>query len=121
MTVTQYRRGTDFERKVKAMLTEDGYLVVKAGGSKGVADLVAIKPGQVLLISCKLGGPSAVPRLEWNAFLKAGDDSGALAVVASRPARGKVALHLLTEYRAVRTRVETACRTFAVDEVSADG
>jgi hypothetical protein len=55
---------------------------------------------------------------EWNRLLAAGDDAGAIAVVASKPDRGKVAYHLLTAYRAVRTRVNTACREWTPDEVA---
>jgi Holliday junction resolvase len=53
--LTQYRRGTDFERQTKKKLEADGWTVVKSGGSKGQMDLVAFKAGQpVLLIQCTI-------------------------------------------------------------------
>mgnify|MGYP000570454909 FL=1 len=55
-----YARGAAFERKVRRLLEEDGWFVVRAAGSKGIVDLVALRErGNVLrvqLISCKLNG-----------------------------------------------------------------
>jgi Holliday junction resolvase len=52
-----YRNGADLERAVKHHLEDDGYqLVIKSGGSKGKVDVIALKPGQVLLIQCKRSG-----------------------------------------------------------------
>jgi len=43
--VTQYRRGTSAEYMARDMLREMGYpLVVRAGGSRGPVDLVAVGP-----------------------------------------------------------------------------
>lgn len=47
-----------------AALRDDGYYVVKSGGSRGPADLVALKPNQTLLIQCKRDG--LISRKEWN-------------------------------------------------------
>jgi len=58
--MTAYARGAAFERKVRRLLEEDGWFVVRSAGSKGVVDLVAVRErGNVLrvqLISCKLDG-----------------------------------------------------------------
>lgn len=117
--MTQYARGVAFERVVAARLTEDGYFVVRAAGSHGKADLVALKPMQAVLIQCKLGGPGDVGPKEWNDFLRAADDAGALALIASRPARGVIAFHLMTGYKAVRTKV-APCQPWVPDEVARD-
>lgn len=53
---TQYSRGVALERAVRAHLRDNGYDVVRSAGSKSPIDLVAIKPGQVVLIQCKLDG-----------------------------------------------------------------
>ena len=52
---TQYRRGRDFEYKVRDFLREFWPLVVRAAGSKGPVDLICVRPleGRVLLVSCK--------------------------------------------------------------------
>jgi len=53
MSGANYRRGADLERAAKHHLEDNGYYVIKSAGSKGVADLVAIKPGETLLVQCK--------------------------------------------------------------------
>ncbi|HEX59123.1 MAG TPA: hypothetical protein ENF26_03115 [Methanomicrobia archaeon] len=58
--MTAYARGAAFERKVRRLLEEDGWFVVRAAGSKGIVDLVALRERdnvlRVQLISCKLNG-----------------------------------------------------------------
>lgn len=54
MSNASYQRGSRVERKVKAELEGEGWLVVKGGGSKGSQDLVCLKAGQdVLLVQVK--------------------------------------------------------------------
>ena len=50
--MTNYERGVIIERRAQAELEAQGYLVIRAAGSKGPADLVAIGAG-VRLIQCK--------------------------------------------------------------------
>jgi len=61
--LTQYQRGYRFELETKKLWEAKGYLVVRAAGSHGIADLVAIKNDsgypsdlEVCLIQCKLTG-----------------------------------------------------------------
>ena len=54
------RRGIERERKVRKLLTEEGWLAFRAPASLGVADVVALKAGALpLLIEVKStsGGP----------------------------------------------------------------
>jgi Holliday junction resolvase len=53
--VTNYAKGTRYEKKSRAWLEERGYWVVEARGSHGAADLVAINHDGVLVIQCKSG------------------------------------------------------------------
>ena len=53
MSGANYRRGADLERAVKKDLEANGYYVIKSGGSKGLADLAAFKPGEILFVQCK--------------------------------------------------------------------
>lgn len=52
---TNYSRGRAFEYKVRDFLKKSWPLVVRAAGSKGPVDIVAIRPetSGVLLVSCK--------------------------------------------------------------------
>ena len=51
-----YRNGADLERAAKHHLEDNGYYVIKSGGSKGVVDLAAFKPDHRLFVQCKLTG-----------------------------------------------------------------
>ena len=42
--MTAYRRGADFERRVKARLEEDGWTVFRTAGSHSPCDLIAFRP-----------------------------------------------------------------------------
>ena len=55
---TKYEDGRRFEWSVIADLQNDGYLTVRAAGSKGETkiDVVAFKSGQILLIQAKRNG-----------------------------------------------------------------
>jgi Holliday junction resolvase len=57
--MTRYQDGTRFEHVVRKQLEEDGYWCTRSAGSKTKVDLVAIKPGQVLLVQCKRDGRCA--------------------------------------------------------------
>ena len=48
-----YTDGRRVEWAVVHDLTRNGYDCTRAASSKGVADVIAIKPGQVLLVNCK--------------------------------------------------------------------
>lgn len=98
--MTHYQRGAAFERAVAARLDTDGYLVLRAAGSHGVADLVAIKPGEVVLIQCKISGIISIA--EWNAFYETASRVAALPVLAFKPKRGVYAYHVLSGLRQAR-------------------
>lgn len=55
MTNSNYVSGRRFEYQVKDEYEESGYTVIRASGSHGPYDLVALHPsGQVILIQCKV-------------------------------------------------------------------
>lgn len=51
--MTNYKKGANRERQVMALLQKEGYLVCRAAGSHGAADLIAIKAGTIYLIQVK--------------------------------------------------------------------
>lgn len=122
-----YRRGAVFERDVAKRLVGDGYWVVRAAGSHGKADLVAIKIASLdplrchaVLVQCKLTGPGGVPPAEWNELWAVSVRIGAIAVVAHKPARGKVEYLRLIGPKLGRTRLAPA-RPWTPDEVGEVG
>ncbi len=48
-----YAAGVRVEHAVIHLLTAEGYETQRAASSKGVADVIALKEGEVLLVSCK--------------------------------------------------------------------
>ena len=54
--MTQYDRGRRFEYSVRDRLKKKGFHVFRSAGSRGIADLVALKAGEVWLVECKLDG-----------------------------------------------------------------
>ena len=115
---TNKARGSAFERKVAAELTADGYLVIRAAGSHGAADLVAVKPGQVLFVQVKLGGAGACSPAEWNEFFRLASSVAALPILAYRPGRQGVAYWLVTGAKERVTRTPPAV-PWTPDEVAA--
>lgn len=45
--MSRYAKGARYERKAKEELEADGWVVVRAAGSKGAADLMALKVRQI--------------------------------------------------------------------------
>jgi len=89
MSGANYRRGADLERAAKKYLEANGYYVIKSAGSKGVADLVGIKPGETLYVQCKLDG--YLTPAERVSFRQAALASGAVPVVARWVKEGRAA------------------------------
>ena len=55
--MTNYRRGREFEHRVRRMLEGDGYFTVRSAGSRGLFDLVALQPGTIpMLIQVRIDG-----------------------------------------------------------------
>src|SRR5580765_610997 len=90
------RRGSSAESRCKAALMHEGYLVWKSARSLTVADLIAAKPGEWLLVQVK-GGQKVMTHDDWNqlyqiaATLSSGGHGGAFtrvhAIIADWPDR----------------------------------
>lgn len=85
-------RGDYLERQTRAALRQYGWLVIRSGGSLGVADLVALRAGnRPLIVSCKIGG--LPPPHERAELLEAAKEAGARPIVATREHPGWVVLY----------------------------
>lgn len=82
--MTNYRNGSDFERKVRGSLEDDGYECVRAAGSKGKIDVVAMKPGQLLFIQIKRH-MGQIPPADRAELLRLAAMVGAIPLVAYQP------------------------------------
>jgi Holliday junction resolvase len=91
------RRGDYFERRARAALEHDGWLVLRSAGSFGAADLVALRHGYTpRLISCKVA--HHVPRKEVLALTAAAEKAGAWAVVGWPARPGWLGQEVITRH-----------------------
>ena len=96
-TNNNYRTGRDFEHRTRAVLREAGYDVIRAAGSKTKADLVAIKPGQVLFVQCKRTAlPSPAERSELLRLSRCLGLFGSAVIARKGPRGTPVAFEQLT-------------------------
>ena len=87
-------RGHDRERAVKKHLEGEGWLVLRAAGSLGVVDLVALRPrDRPLLVEVKSTAKSPYERFgpaDREALRDAATQAGAHAVLAYWPPRKRL-------------------------------
>jgi Holliday junction resolvase len=102
----RYRKGADKERRLKKKLEKEGYWVVRAAGSKGVADLVAIKDGRPYLIQVK---HERIARKEAQQLKAIADACGAVPVLALW--KRKLRRFLLLDLREGESHDETGTTT----------
>ena len=87
--MTNYSKGANFERSICADLTQRGALCVRAAGSHGIADVIAIWPnGPAWLIQAKTNGKMS--GADMRELGRTAHAYGMVPVKASRPKRGKL-------------------------------
>lgn len=109
-----YKRGATFEYRCKAYLEKHGFFVIRSGGSHGIADLVAIRMGEVLMIQCKANN-KALPPQEWNDLYREARRVGATPIHAYKVGR-KLKMMQIMGYRELREKGLT--RDFLSSELS---
>lgn len=101
-------------------LISEGYWCWQSRGSRGPADIVAIKPGQVLLVQVKggvmIGNISRFSHDEWNVLLALAQEAGAVPIAVDWPRRGRMRLREITGYHQTGTQ-EWPSKPFLVDVV----
>jgi len=103
MVNKKYRAGRRFEYEVKKYFEKLGWLVFRTAGSHGLADIIAVKESDTLLIQCKYGSmPTKAEigklwRYNWHKF-----DIHISVLIAHRKPREKLKLYepsLAKKYR----------------------
>jgi Holliday junction resolvase len=79
--------GIRFEYKTIGELVKDGYVTMRAAGSKGAIDIIAMKPGQHLFVSVKRGG--RISAAEWDRLVELASWNGAIPVLAVNGPKGR--------------------------------
>ena len=109
------RKGTRFERKVKDFLVEQGFFAVRAAGSHGVYDIVAVKKFSgrtvVLGVQCKHDGK--LPCSERDAVQKCAETHGIVPVLAYPTRVGRRSL-IAMDFLGVGGREKTALYTLTL-------
>src|SRR5262245_20558950 len=93
--MTAYTRGGYYETLVLDLLTAEGYWCWQTRGSKGAADIIAIKPAgmfggvvggvcQVLLVQVK-GARKRVDNEGWETLCRLAKETGGLGIIADWP------------------------------------
>jgi len=78
----KYKKGRAFEYLVRDHFKQKGYFVLRSPRSRGLADLIAIKKGELLFIQCKLWG--GMNRNEQKDLFELAESVGAKAMLASK-------------------------------------
>ena len=84
----RYKSGRAFEYRIAKMLREEGWFVIRAAGSHGIADLVAAKGGQWRIIQCKNNGK--LPPDERTALIRLAVGLNAIPIFAYKDGRKAV-------------------------------
>ena len=92
--MNHYRNGRANEYRIRDDLERYSYECVRAAGSKGKADLIAMRPGEVLLVQVKASNPQLSPA-ERVDLLAMASRSGAAPLVAYKPSRRPVVYRVL--------------------------
>lgn len=119
--MSHYRTGREFEWRVRDDLAANGYEVVRAAGSKGgtKADLLAFKPGQLLLVQCKRRG--VLPPIEWNRLVEVAGWVQGIAILAAIPSTGHgIEYTRLLAPKRPRARTQPT-EPFAIDAIKPEG
>lgn len=95
--MSRYDQGRRIEWAIMDDLRASGYVVVRAAGSKGPADIVAIKEGQVLFVSVKKQRPpSPRERADLIAISRHLPQVGLAIVAMAPPGKGLTYRRLIT-------------------------
>ena len=87
--------GAAAEREARKILEGWGYYVVRASASKGAADLLAIRPGGLVLFVQVKRGKGRLRPPAWNELLSLARRYGAVPILAERVVRQPMAWYRL--------------------------
>src|SRR5215217_7683227 len=91
----RYKNDQPSEYRISDDLAQDGYSCIRAAGSKGKADIIALKPGEILLVQVKRSNPQLTPN-DRTALLELARITGGRPIVAHKPPRKPVIYRELT-------------------------
>lgn len=110
-----YSDGVRVEHAVIHHLEQNGYDTVRAASSKGLADVVAVKPGQILFVNCKRTNPPGPAERAELLRVAAHLPGIALPIVALKPLRQPL------QYRVLLGTAPKAWAVWTPDEAAEGG
>jgi Holliday junction resolvase len=113
--VSSYSEGVRVEHAVIDHLRANGYDTVRAASSKGLADVVAVKPGQILFVNCKRTTPPGPAEREALLRVASHLPGIALPIVALKPLRQPL------QYRVLLGAAPKAWAVWTPDEAAEGG
>ncbi len=116
--VNSAAKGAGRENRVRRQLEADGYWVVRSAASKGAADLLAVKAGQVLVVQVKSGELWRVTPAEWDELWELCLRIGGVPVVVQCQDRKPDLWWRITGPKAGRGVKAQPAVAFALDEVA---
>lgn len=79
----KYAQGKRLEAKVIEALRQAGFVTMRSAGSKGVVDVMAVRPGELLFVQVKRTRPPGPE--EWNKLVDLAEWAGATPILATCP------------------------------------
>lgn len=109
---TKYIKGRTFEYKIMTYFQRRSYFVIRAAGSHGPADLVAVRKGErPVFVQCKKGS-ATVGKDEHNELFKVALQAGARAVIAESEDRKPTVFKEVTGFAAKTGDAEEVIKGF---------
>ena len=90
---SQYALGRSFEYRTRDIFEQAGYFVFRSAQSRGVADLIAFKKGEVLFVQCKRSG--GIEKSETLKLIKQCEEIDVTPIIAERPDGRNTKLYLV--------------------------
>ena len=85
--MSSYSKGRRFEYRVRYHLEKRGFRVFRSAGSHSIADLIALKGGEVWLVQCKATEKGYMTPLVRSNFIEVAKELGVLPMLAYKSKR----------------------------------
>ena len=83
-----YKKGRTFEYFIMNKKRKDGFFCMRSAGSKGFADIIAIKKGRIEFIQAKIG--TSMQKAEREGLISLAVSVGAIPLFIQKVGRGKI-------------------------------
>jgi len=116
MVKNAYGKGARFENDVKNLLEGDFPIVIRAAGSHGAIDIIAIRKGEAWIIQCRTGGQLTKDEVN-ELVMKANELTGHTEFIPCRAYKdeGKVVIERL-KFKPKQSQLKLVDGKFTMEE-----